>query len=165
MSAVPVVCWLDWKFRPCVAPAPFPPGAPVTRLKTVWLPNGRMSYPAAPTLMNFQTSTAAPPRKCVLRPSVVYGRRNSRESEVVLEKPASRKGITWENVRSTRFVQSKVARPVLRPSLLSPSGADPATTEAKLTDGCRYFHRTSTEGFPNPLPDVALAVELDAFTI
>jgi len=33
MSAVPVVCWLDWKFRPCVAPAPFPPGVPVTRLK------------------------------------------------------------------------------------------------------------------------------------
>src|SRR5260370_41945857 len=105
-----------------------------------------MSYPAAPTLMNFQTSTDAPPRKCVLRPSVVYGRTNSRESEVVLEKPASRKGVTWENVRSTRFVQSKVARPVLRPSLLSPSGAEPVTTEAKLTEGCRYFHRRSTEG-------------------
>src|SRR5690349_19182770 len=120
-----------------------------------------MSYPAAPTLMNFQTSTEAPPRKCVLRPNVVYGRRKSRESEVVLEKQASRKGVTWENVRSIRFVQSKVARPVLRPSLLFPSGADPVTTEAKFTDGCRYFHRRSKEGFPTPLPDVGPVVEPD----
>src|SRR5229473_110347 len=123
-----------------------------------------MSYPAAPTLMDFQTSTSAPPRKWVLRPSVVYGRTKSRESEVVLERPASRKGVTCENVRSKRFVQSKVARPVLRPSLLSPSGADPVTTEAKLTAGCRYFQRRSTEGLPTPLPDVAPVVELAAFT-
>src|SRR5260370_15330104 len=123
-----------------------------------------MSYPAAPRLMNFKTSTAAPPRKCVLRPRVVCGRRNSRESEVVLEKPASRKGVTWENVRSTRFVQSKVARPVLRPSLLSPSGAEPVTTEAKLTEGCRYFHRRSTDGMPTPLLDVGPDVELAVFS-
>src|SRR6266566_3606774 len=121
MSAVPVVCWLFKKTGLCDERELLDP--PCTLLNTVCWPVGRMSYPDAPTLKTFQRLYLTPPCKWVLKPNVVKGRSKSRESVIVLAMPTSAKGVRLENERSKWFVQSKVPRPVLRPFLLSPTGA------------------------------------------
>src|SRR5439155_17789251 len=127
-------CVSKTRYLPC--PEELPEELPVevepfrrTLLMIVWSPAARTAYAEPETRKYREISYDPPPSKWPTRPREVKGRTKNAVSEMVFAIPKLPNGVNESNLWLNRLVQSAVARPVLKPRLLSPVGAVTSTVE------------------------------------
>src|SRR5262249_18730252 len=109
-----------------------------------------------------EKSYVPPPSKWTTIPRDVKGRTKNFVSETVLASPALPNGVKESILWLKRFVQSAVARPVVKPWLLSPVGAVNSSVELYFSSSPPTSRRPPRNALPipftNPLPVDAVPV-------